>query len=166
MGTLVALINDQIDAFNADPKSFGMLEAEFPKIPHITSIKASGAHRDVSARYGASTPSFSDHWTDTALDILSVGGSEGASVFRFKEALVYKGETLVPAGGKVPAQGHPARTREILIFMAKRALFVLEDSLKGKPGHPEIMPCFEGAGSAYCMHIGLVPSSIANPIQP
>lgn len=165
MGTLIALVNNQIDAFNADPKSFGMMEEEFPKIPHVISIKASGAHRDVSDRHEGSTPSFSDHWTDTALDIISQGGSEGAAVFRFQEALVYKGETLVPAGGLVPAQGHPARTREIVITMIQRALFVLEDSLKGRPGHPEIMPRFE-PGLAKNWHVALVPSSIANPVQP
>lgn len=168
MGTLIALVNDQIDAFNADPKSFGMNEAEFPKIPHILSIKVSGAHRNVNDRHAGSTPSFSDHWTDTCLDMIALSRSEGAGVFKFKEALIYKGETLVPAGGMVPTQGHPQRTREIVMTMIERALFVLEDSLKGKPGRPEIMPRFEGTGSPYHSnwHVGIVPSSIANPIKP
>ncbi len=169
MGTLIALVNDQIDAFNADPSSFGEKDKDFKKIPHVLSLKVSGAHRNVNDLLAGSTDSFSDHWTDTCLDMIALSPHAGRYAFKFKEALVYKGETLIPAGGKVPTVGRlGVHTREIVITMIERALFVLEDSLKGRPGHPEIMPRFEGKAAPYYSnwHVGIVPSVIANPIKP
>lgn len=160
MGTLIALVNDQIDEFNADPGAFGVTEEGF-HLPHVVSVKASGAHRNVAARHKGSTESFSDHWTDTALDIISEGDTYGAKVCRFKEALVYQGDTILPEGGYLPAQGEPSLHRDIVVTMIERALFVLEDALKKLPGHPKLMSRYE-PGIAKNWHIALVPSNIAD----
>lgn len=163
LGTLVVLVNHQIDAFNQDPQSFGMQDETFPKIPHITGLKLSGGYRRLKDRYTKSTESFSDHWMATALDMISQGPTEGTGVVRFKEALVQEGNILVPAGGKLPAQRRCNKTRDIVLTMVKRALFVLEDVLKAKPGLPKILPRYEGAGAAHNWHVAMVPSRIAHP---
>ncbi|MFA6023751.1 MAG: transglycosylase SLT domain-containing protein [Candidatus Gracilibacteria bacterium] len=163
LGTLVVLVNHQIDAFNEDPQSFGMQDETFPKIPHITGIKLSGGYRRLKDRYAKSTKSFSDHWMATALDMISQGPTEGTGVVRFKEALVQGGTVLVPAGGKLPAQRRCNKTRDIVLTMVKRALFVLEDVLKANPGLPQILPRYEGAGAAHNWHVAMVPSRIAHP---
>lgn len=163
LDALVVLVNHQIDAFNQDPKSFGMQDENYPKLPHITGIKLGGALRRLKFRLPASTESFSDHWLGTALDMASQGGSEGAMMVRFKEAFVDQGVERFPAGGKLPAQGeYGGTTRAIMQVMIERALFVLEDVLKAKPGYPQILPCYEES-VAKNWHVGLVPSRVLQP---
>lgn len=46
--TIIELVNYQVDKFNANPTVYGITDADFPTLPHISAIKISGALRPVS----------------------------------------------------------------------------------------------------------------------
>ncbi len=148
MGTMVQLINHQIDLFNANPSDYGV--KSFPKIPHVAAVKLSGALRDpkhtkrmlngAQARF--TTKSLSAHWSGQALDI-GAYTTPNAHMVRFVEAMLdEKGDEVIPAGGLLPTGGFGNRTREFLSTFIGRALFAMEKPLADKEGM-EIMALWE-----------------------
>ncbi|OGJ44760.1 hypothetical protein A3J23_00270 [Candidatus Peregrinibacteria bacterium RIFCSPLOWO2_02_FULL_48_14] len=159
--TLVELVNHQIDIFNQNPKAFGIDDENFPLVAHISGFKVSGAFRPLENRFTGSTPSFSDHWTVLALDMISQGSSAGAALVRFKEdqySTKAKTSKLVAEGGKLPIHSTETgdKLREILVRMTEHALFTLEDVLKTN-GYVRIMPRRESAKEAWNWHLTIAP---------
>lgn len=156
LGSVIELVNHQIDLFNADPAAYG--KKGFPKIPHITAIKICGAFREPShtkrmlngRQAGRTTRSPSAHWSGQALDLASLA-TQGAHVVRFKEPMLdEKGEVAIPADGKLPTGGFGNTTRQLISTFIGRALMSLREPLM-KANILEIMPIWEGGQSNWHM---------------
>ncbi len=154
LGTLIELVNYQIDAFNVDPSSYGILNATFPTLPHIRAVKISGALRFVEGTMemfekgqgGRTTTGTTPHWLGYTLDIASFA-TDGSHMVRLDEDLLEeKGGTVkVKRGDKLPSQGFGKRTRELYSTMIGRALFAMREPLM-KQQRIEIQPLWEGYG--------------------
>ncbi len=151
LGTLVELVNMQIDVFNKDPGLYGISDSDFPSLPHISAVKISGALRDVEStkhmfeigQGGRTTPGVSAHWVGSTIDIGSFA-TAGSHMVRLDGDLLDKknGVVMVKRGEKLPSQGFGTRTREIFSKMIGRALFAMRESLNEKHGI-EIQPLWE-----------------------
>jgi len=141
---IVVLVNRQIDSFNANPETYGIVDLNFPTLPHISALKVSGLLRPTtvsgelmsSGRAGATTKSgMTPHWLGSAVDIGSYA-TDGGHMARLEgDLLDAKGGTVkVPAGGLLPNQGFGTRTREILSMMTGRALFAMREPLARREG--------------------------------
>jgi len=149
MGSLIELVNYQIDMFNTNPAEFGY--PGFPKIPHISAIKISGAHRPMmqlyerltSSKSGSTTKDTSSHIITHALDI-GAFSTPGSHMVRFVESMKDEsGKTRVEAGEKLPSEGFGKQTRNILSRMIGRSLLALQEPMK-KQGIT-VMPLWEGS---------------------
>jgi hypothetical protein len=150
LGSMVELVNHQVDLFNQNPGLYGIDDPSFPVLPHITAVKICGALRSMEqtaemidkGQAARTTPGTSAHWTG-ALDIASLA-TPGAHVVRLKEALLDKkgGSELVPAGGKLPTTRIGTRSREIYFQMIGRAMFALKGPLKKQMGI-SLLPLYE-----------------------
>ena len=151
MGSLVELVNHQVDLFNQHPELYGIEDPNFPVLPHITAIKISGALRSMeqtadmieAGQAARTTTGTTAHWLGQALDMGSLA-TPGAHVVRLKEALLEEkgGKELVPAGGKLPTTKVGNRSREVYFKMIGRALFALKGPLKKQLGIT-ILPLYE-----------------------
>ncbi|KKT01791.1 MAG: hypothetical protein UV80_C0008G0001 [Candidatus Peregrinibacteria bacterium GW2011_GWF2_43_17] len=146
MGTLIALVNDQIDRFNENPAKYGY--TDFPKIPHIMAIKTSGAFRRFDQTYEGliqgypTTPNLPPHSLGTALDIGSYG-TDNSHMVRFAGAMYDReGNLQIKPGDLLPSQGFGANTRPILLAMIGRALIAMAEPMKEETGIT-IMPLWE-----------------------
>ena len=141
---IVALVNRQIDSFNANPETHGIVDPNFPTLPHISALKVSGLLRPTtvsgelmsSGRAGATTKSgMTPHWLGSAVDIGSYATSGGHMARLEGDLLDAKGGAVkIPAGGLLPNQGFGTRTREILSMMTGRALFAMREPLARREG--------------------------------
>lgn len=148
--SVIELMNHQIDAFNANPAIYGIKDPNFPTLPHVTSIKVSGALRDVmqtkkmllGGQAGRTTKDVSAHWLGLALDIGSFA-TAGGHMVELKEDLKESknGKTMVKGGKKLPNGGFGKRTREIYSMMIGRALFSMVGPLRDRG--IEIAPLWE-----------------------
>lgn len=164
----VELVNHQIDMFNANPAIYGIKDPNFPALPHITSIKVSGALRDVmqtkkmllSGQAGRTTKDVSAHWLGLALDIGSFA-TAGGHMVKLKEELREgkNGSVAVKAGKKLPNGGFGKRTREIYSMMIGRALFSMVDPLRISKGI-EIAPLWEPGQLNW--HVVICPNPLNN----
>lgn len=151
LGTLIELMNYQIDTLNRDPSLYGINDTTFPPLPHISAIKISGALRSVESTKrmfeqglgGRTTPGASAHWLGYTLDIGSFA-TQGSHMVRLDGDLqeTKNGKVKFKRGEKLPSQGFGKRTREIYSKMIGRALFAMRDSLKQQG--IEIQPLWEG----------------------
>lgn len=155
--TLLILVNRQIDAFNENPTTYGIRDANFPILPHISALKISSMLRPTSVtgdlmtsgKGGATTKSgMTPHWLGSAIDIASyatkpwknkkTGLMEGVMghMARLEGDLLSakNGTVLVPAGGLLDNGGSGERTREILSKMVGRALFAMREPLERREG--------------------------------
>lgn len=146
LGTLIALVNYQIGQFNENLTEYG--HANFPRIPRVSAIKASGALRTFTQTYEGvqkgypTTPDLTPHMLGTALDIGSYG-TEESHMARFAGPMYDReGNLQVKPGGLLPSQGFGANTRPILLTMIGRALLAMEAPLKEETGIT-LMPLWE-----------------------
>lgn len=151
IATLVTLVNAQIDAFNANPGLYGVVDPNFPVLPHVSAFKISGALRLVEGTKemferglgGRTTPGPTVHWLGNAVDLGSFA-TEGGHMARLDGELseTKAGRVVFKRGGKLPNQGFGKRTREILSMMIGRGLFAMREPLKQRHGI-EIQPLWE-----------------------
>lgn len=156
IGSIIELVNHQIDLFNQNQAAYGVLDPEFPIIPHVNAVKISGALRSVMQTYrmlmdpelaGRTSKDLGPHWIGQAIDLGSFT-TQGSHMVAFAEPLFYPRQTQptgtprIPANSKLPSQGFGGRTREILSKMFGRALLALEEPLKEKG--IILMPLWEG----------------------
>ncbi len=162
LGTLIELVNHQIDLFNQTPAAYGQADPDFPFIPHVNAVKISGALRSVLQTYhmleqghGGVTRNLSNHWIGQAIDLGSFR-TPNSHMVTFAEPFYGKrnpplGAPELAANSKLPSQGFGKRTREILSKMFGRALLALEEPLKEKG--IKLMPLWEGGQLNW--HVGI-----------
>lgn len=163
LGSLIELVNHQIDLFNQNPAAYGELDPEFPLIPHVNAVKISGALRSVQQTYDmleqghtGATWNLSNHWIGQAIDLASFRTPD-SHMATFAEPLYARrtpplGSPLFPANSKLPSRHKDGgRTREILSKMFGRALLALEEPLKEKG--ITLMPKWEGGQLNW--HVGI-----------
>ncbi|MFA4815103.1 MAG: transglycosylase SLT domain-containing protein [Candidatus Gracilibacteria bacterium] len=136
MGTLVTLVNHQIDIFNGDKVAYGITDKNFPALPRISAIRVTGALRtpqqslNYLQRGLPATLDLSSHWAGRAIDLASKKSANGNMV-RLADDLVDPTTGIqFRAGEKLPNGGYGKRTREIYSHMIGRALFAMEIPLK------------------------------------
>lgn len=157
MHMLVALVNHQIDLFNANRTALGY--PKMSEIPHISAIKISGAFRTVAQQgkltTGQTTEKLSFHLSGHALDIAALTPT-GASMVRFFDSLDNEdGTARIPAGEDLKV-GQGLNEHEVIFSrMVGRALRSLEEPLKEEMGIA-IQPIWEG-GRQKNWHVVLKP---------
>lgn len=160
IATVVALVNHQIDLFNANPAAYDM--PHFPTIPHISSIKVSGAARSPLQTYrmltggqgGRTTKGLSSHWLLQAIDLGSYATANSHMVRFAEDMRDEQGTVVIPAGGKLPSSGFGKKTRQILSIMIGRALFAMEDPMRTKG--VTLMPLWEGGQKNWHLAISML----------
>ena len=135
MGTLVSLVNYQIDLFNKSPLAYGGVNLDGSLIPHISAIKISGAFRTLAHHAGlgsmAAKTRPSVHVIGHGLDIAALRPEEvDFEVVRFVEPFLVRGVEQLPAGAKLKAAGFGEQTRIVLSRMIGRALMCMETPLE------------------------------------
>jgi hypothetical protein len=169
LGTLVELVNYQIDLFNADPAAYGHpeLAAINFKIPRISALKISGAMRNFAQQYDSYNPNKtkdkSAHLIGRAIDITAPRKPvrKEWKVARLVDPFVFDDEVLMPAGAKLHSKkGEGDKTRIILSAMIGRALVYMQEPLKKEVG-VEILPLWEN--SSQCYHITMKPPQSGVP---
>jgi hypothetical protein len=152
LSTIVALVNEQIAMFNADPSIYGIHDPSFPEIPNVSAIKISGAFRLVSftknmferGQGARTTPGVTVHWLGNALDIGSYATKHGHMVtFAGDMRETRGGKVVFKRGQKLPNDSEfGGRTREILSMMIGRALFAAREPLM-EHNRIQIQPLWE-----------------------
>lgn len=152
LGSLVELVNYQIDKFNDNPTLFGAPRGS-QLMPPISAFKISGALRSSSQSLArleggqaeSTTEGPSAHWSANALDISSYTTPGGHMVRLAQPLRDREGNILVKAGWKLPnhaPKGDESHIREILFLMVGRALFAMKSTLRKKE-NIELLPYYE-----------------------
>ncbi|MFA5792673.1 MAG: transglycosylase SLT domain-containing protein [Candidatus Gracilibacteria bacterium] len=138
MGTLVMLVNHQIDIFNGDKTAYGIMDKNFPDLPNISAIRVTGALRTPLQSLGflrgksplPATLDLSSHWVAHAIDMGSKKSANGNMVRLANDLVDPLSGLQVKAGEKLSNGGYGKRIREMYSHMIGRALFAMEDPLK------------------------------------
>ncbi|MEI6510735.1 MAG: transglycosylase SLT domain-containing protein [Candidatus Uhrbacteria bacterium] len=174
IGTLIELVNYQIDKFNANNLYYGIHGDSFPTLPYISALKISGALRSTLTTKGQfasgkgkdTTPGMTPHWLGSAMDISSFATvphkdkKSGKMVGPMGHMARLDGDLLAKKGGRVIVRrgeklnngGDGATTRDILTHMIGRALFAMRDPLMELYGI-EIQPKWENPAKNW--HVAL-----------
>lgn len=170
LGSVVELINYQIDLLNADPAAYGYPNLVGVHIPHISALKVSGAGRTLAHQYGGgaggnATKKLSSHLVGSGLDLVALKPeAQRFKIVRFAQPLVIDGRIVLPAGEKLPAAGEfSAKTEEvfdalrtIVSRMTFRAIEASRYIYQEEEG-VTVRPLWES--NSECYHITLKPKS-------